>query len=286
MIPHSFEYRQPASLADALSALKGGDGDALLLAGGHSLVPLMKLRLAQPSTLIDLSKVEELRGIRDDGDGIVIGAMTTQHEVIASAELAGSCPILAAAARHIADPQVRYQGTIGGNAANGDPGNDMPAVLMALDASYVLVGGNGERSVAAREYYQGAYFTAREDDEILKEIRIPKPAPGHGYAYEKQKRKIGDYATAAVAVVLSKSGDKVEKAAVALTNLAETPLLVDGAAEALAADAGDGGIKKAADACRSACSPASDLRGTPEFRSYVAGVLADRAIRAALQAAG
>ena len=286
MIPGVFDYKRPATLADALSALKSGGDDGLLLAGGHSLVPMMKLRLAQPSVVIDLSGVPELRGIKTGKGGIVIGAMTSQHEIIASAELARACPILAATAKQIADPQVRYCGTIGGNAANGDPGNDMPAVLMALNAVYVLHGGGGERKVAAREYYQGAYFTARENDEILTAIHIPTPADGHGFAYEKQKRKIGDYATAAAAVVLSFSGGKIGDAAVALTNLADTPLLVEDAAKHLnGSDGGDDAIDKAVEACRAVCSPAHDQRGPADFRVYVAGILVGRAIRSAMQAA-
>jgi len=285
MIPHNFGYSRPTTLADALAALKKND-DGLLLAGGHSLIPMMKLRLAQPSMVIDLSAIDDLRGIRVSGDTIVIGAMTTQHEVIHSAELEKACPILAETARQIADPQVRYCGTIGGNAANGDPGNDMPAVLMALNAVYVLNSEGGERQVSAREYYQGAYFTAREDHEILTAIHIPKPAAKHGYAYEKQKRKIGDYATAAVAVVLSLDGGKIGSAAVTLTNLSEKPLFVEEAAAALVGGSGDkDSVEKAAAACRAVCAPASDQRGPAEFRTYVAGILASQAVHNALKRA-
>lgn len=269
-----------------MSALKNSGDDGLLLAGGHSLVPMMKLRLAQPSVVIDLSAIAELRGIKANKDAITIGAMTTQHDIINSAELTRACPILAETAKQIADPQVRYCGTIGGNAANGDPGNDMPAVLMALNAVYVLNGGGGEREVAASDYYQGAYFTARESDEILTAIRIPTPAEGHGFAYEKQKRKIGDYATAAAAVILSFDGGKINNAAVALTNLADTPLLVGAAAEHLNGDGGDdAAIDKAAAECRAVCAPAHDQRGPANFRTYLAGVIVARAIRNAIKTA-
>lgn len=286
MIPHNFSYSRPMTLADALAMLKSSNGDGLLLAGGHSLIPMMKLRLAKPSLVIDLSAIDDLRGIRIDGDTIIIGAMTTQYEIIRSVELARACPILAETAHQIADPQVRYCGTIGGNAANGDPGNDMPAVLMALNATYLLNGDGGERQIAAREYYQGAYFTARDDNEILSAIHIPMPAAKHGYAYEKQKRKVGDYATAAVAVMLSLDGGKISSATVTMTNLAETPLLVENAAAAIVGGSGDEvAVGQAAAECRAVCAPMRDQRGSPEFRTYVAGILAVRAIHNALQRA-
>ena len=209
MIPGSFSYHRPATVADAVKLLADLGDDARALAGGHSLVPMMKLRLATPSHLIDLHAVAGLKGIRRDGNKIVIGAMTTQHELLASDEIAKSLPILHETALVIADPQVRYRGTIGGNVANGDPGNDMPALMMTLGASYQLQGPNGARDVVASEFYQGAYFTALEPGELLTSVTIPVPAAGHGYAYEKLKRKIGDYATAAAAVVLTMSGGKV-----------------------------------------------------------------------------
>ena len=193
------------SLGEAV-VLLGRLDDARLLAGGHSLIPMMKLRLAQPSHLIDLGGVKELKGVSVAGGQIAIGAMTTQHELIASAALAEAAPILREAAQQIADPQVRSMGTLGGNAANGDPGNDMPALMMALGATYVLSGPAGERQVAARDYYLGIYETALQPGEILAEIRIPAPPKPHGWAYEKLKRKVGDYATAAAAVVMTVVG--------------------------------------------------------------------------------
>ena len=201
MIPGPFSYHRPATVADAVKLLSTLGDDARPLAGGHSLVPMMKLRLATPEHLVDLHGVEALKGIRRDGAGMIIGAMTTQHELLASDDIAKSLPILQETALLIADPQVRYRGTIGGNVANGDPGNDMPALMMTLGASYRLEGPSGGRDIAASEFYQGAYFTALEPGELLTAISIPAPAAGHGYAYEKLKRKVGDYATAAAAVV-------------------------------------------------------------------------------------
>ena len=192
---------------------------------------MMKLRLATPGHLVDLAGLADLKGIRADGDDVVIGAMTTQHELIGSELLAAKVPILRETSLLIADPQVRYVGTLGGNVANGDPGNDMPAVMMCLGATYQVAGKGGERRIAAREFYQGAYFTALEPDEILTAIRIPVPPAGHGYAYEKLKRKVGDYATAAAAVVLTLDGGRVATCSIGLTNVAETPLLGRGGRE-------------------------------------------------------
>src|SRR5467141_1129682 len=196
MIPAPFAYHRPRSLDETLGLLAQLGEDARVVAGGHSLIPMMKLRLARPEHLVDLQDLEQLRGIRTDPDAVIIGAMTTQHELIGSELLAARCPIIRETALQIADPQVRYCGTLGGNVANGDPGNDMPAVMLALDASYRIKGKAGERDVPARDFYQGAYATLLEDGQILTSVRIPAPADGHGYAYEKQKRKIGDYATA------------------------------------------------------------------------------------------
>jgi carbon-monoxide dehydrogenase medium subunit len=196
MIAAAFEYHRPADLKGALGVLAEYGDDARVLAGGHSLIPMMKLRMASVDHLVDLQDIAELKGIRVANGRVTIGAMTTQHEMIASADLSRAAPIMAEAAVQIADPQVRYMGTVGGNVANGDPGNDMPGLMQCLDASFTLVGPDGTREVAARDFYQSAYVTLREDGEILTQISFA--APTGGYAYEKQKRKIGDYATAAV----------------------------------------------------------------------------------------
>src|SRR5467141_1969876 len=224
MIPGPFSYHRPATLADAVKLLSTLGDEARPLAGGHSLVPMMKLRLATPEHLVDLHGIDGLKGIRREGNRIVIGSMTTQHDLLASGEIAKSVPILHEAALLIADPQVRYRGTIGGNVANGDPGNDMPALMLTLGASYRLEGPAGARDIAATEFYQGAYFTALEPGEILTAISIPLPPAGHGYAYEKLKRKVGDYATAAAAAVLTLNKGAVNYCSIGLTNVAETPL--------------------------------------------------------------
>jgi carbon-monoxide dehydrogenase medium subunit len=287
MIPGPFSYHRPATVADAVKLLSTLGDEARPLAGGHSLVPMMKLRLATPQHLVDLHGIDVLKGIRRDGSKIVIGAMTTQHELLASDELAKSLPIMHETALLIADPQVRYRGTIGGNVANGDPGNDMPAVMMMLGASYRLEGTSGAREVAATEFYQGAYFTALEPGELLTSVSIPAPPAGHGYAYEKLKRKVGDYATAAAAVVLTMTGGKVATCRIGLTNLSETPLLADDAARAVIGTSLDAAaLKKAAAAAETIMSPAADARGPIEYRKHVGGIMVARALqRAASRAA-
>jgi carbon-monoxide dehydrogenase medium subunit len=282
MIPGQFSYHRPATVADAIKLLSSLGDDARPLAGGHSLVPMMKLRLATPEHLIDLHGIDGLKGIRRDGGNIVIGAMTTQHELLASAEIGQALPILQETALLIADPQVRYRGTLGGNVANGDPGNDMPALMMTLGASYRLEGPTGSRDIAASEFYQGAYFTALEPGELLTSMTIPVPPAGHGYAYEKLKRKVGDYATAAAAVVLTKAGGKVATCSIGLTNLSETPLLAEGAAKAAIGTAlDDATLKKAAASASAIMSPAADSRGPVEYRKHVGGIMVMRALQRA-----
>jgi carbon-monoxide dehydrogenase medium subunit len=269
-------------VADAVKLLADLGDEARPLAGGHSLVPMMKLRLATPAHLIDLHGVAALKGVRRDGNTVVIGAMTTQHELLASEDIGAALPILHETALLIADPQVRYRGTIGGNVANGDPGNDMPALMMTLGASYRLEGPSGAREVAANEFYQGAYFTALEPGEILTGITVPIPPPGHGYAYEKLKRKVGDYATAAAAVVLTMAGGKVATCTIGLTNLHETPLLAADAAKAVIGTALDAAsLKKAAAAAEAIMSPAADARGPVEYRKHVGGIMVTRALQRA-----
>jgi aerobic carbon-monoxide dehydrogenase medium subunit len=282
MIPGSFSYHRPASVADAVKLLSDLGEDARALAGGHSLVPMMKLRLASPAHLIDLHGIATLKGIRRDGQNLVIGAMTTQHDLLASEEVANAVPILHEAALLIADPQVRYRGTIGGNVANGDPGNDLPALMLTLGAIYRLEGPGGARDVPAADFYQGAYFTALEPGEILTAITVPVPAAGHGYAYEKLKRKVGDYATAAAAVVLTMSGGKVASCAIGLTNVHETPLLAIDAARAVIGTSLDPAtLKKAAAAAEAIMAPAADARGPVEYRKHVGGIMVTRALQRA-----
>jgi carbon-monoxide dehydrogenase medium subunit len=282
MIPGSFSYHRPANVADAVKLLVDLGEDARPLAGGHSLVPMMKLRLATPAHLIDLHGIAALKGIRRDGNNLIIGAMTTQHDLLASDDVAQAMPILHEAALLIADPQVRYRGTIGGNVANGDPGNDMPALMMTLGATYRLEGPVGARDVPAADFYQGAYFTALEPGEILTSVSVPVPVAGHGYAYEKLKRKVGDYATAAAAVVLTMAGGKVATCTVGLTNLHETPLLAIDAAKAVIGTNLDAAtLKNAAAEAAAIMAPAADARGPVEYRKHVGGIMVTRALQRA-----
>ena len=283
MIPGSFDYHRPTSIKEAVDLLAAFGDEGRALAGGHSLIPMMKLRLANPGHLVDLGAVADLKGIRGDGDAIVVGAMTTQHELIHSDLINAKVPILREAALQIADPQVRYLGTLGGNVANGDPGNDMPAVMTCLDARYHLVGKAREREVLARDFYQGAYVTALEPGEVLTAIRIPTPAEGHGWAYEKLKRKIGDYATAAAAVILVMSAGRVVKCSIGLTNVSATPLFAAEAGAALVGTSLDKtAIEAASRAAETVAEPAADGRGPAEYRKKMAGVMVKRAIQRAL----
>jgi carbon-monoxide dehydrogenase medium subunit len=281
VIPREFEYHAPKSIPDALGLLKKFGEEAKLLAGGHSLLPMMKLRFAQPGHLIDLGKIRELKGIREEGGVLRIGAMTTENELIWSKLLQDKCPLLVEGARLISDPQVRYKGTIGGDIAHGDPGNDHPALMLVLGASFVLKG-KAERVVPADGFFTGSYATLLKPGEIMTEIRIPVPAPGTGYCYSKLKRKVGDFATAAAAVTLSMKGETVREVAIALTNVGATVLRARAAEDALRGKAlNDASIAEAARLAMRICDPAADQRGSAEYKTAMAGEMTQRALRTA-----
>jgi carbon-monoxide dehydrogenase medium subunit len=282
MIPREFEYHAPKTLPDALQALAQFGDEAKLLAGGHSLLPMMKLRFAEPRHLIDLGGIAELKGIREDGSTLVIGAMTTENEIIWSKLLQQKCPLLVEGARQISDPQVRYKGTIGGDIAHGDPGNDHPALMLALDASFVLRGASGERVVAAGGFFRGTYDLDLQPTEILTQIRVPTPAAGTGYCYAKLKRKTGDFATAAAAVLLRMKGDAVDDVRIALTNVAPTPLRASAAEAALRGrKLDDAAMAEAARLAMRICAPAPDQRGDVEYKTAMAGEMTIRALATA-----
>ena len=287
MIPPSFEYHAPRSVTEAVSLLASLGDEAKLLAGGHSLLPMMKLRFAQPAHLIDLGAIQDLRGVREEAGTLVIGAMTTEADLLASALVRNKVPLLAEAAGQIADPQVRYRGTIGGDISHGDPGNDHPALMLALDAAFVLTGPTGQRTVSANGFFLGLYSTLLAPAEILTQIRIPIPAAGTGWSYQKLKRKTGDFATAATAVLLRMKGATVAQVAIALTNAAATPLRASAAEHALvgkpinAASLGD-----AARLAMGICQPAADLRGDVAYKTAMCGEMTHRALQAALARAG
>ena len=286
MIPAGFDYHAPRSVADAIKLLGDLGPEAKLLAGGHSLLPMMKLRFAVPSHLIDLGKIAELRGIEQSGNEIRIGAMTTENDLLRSKLLAEKVPLLVEGAGWIADPQVRYKGTIGGDISHGDPGNDHPALMIALDASFVLKGPKGERVVKADGFFLGLYSTQLGPDEILTQIRVPIPAAGSGWSYQKLKRKTGDFATAATAVLLQMKGAGVAKVNIALTNVAPTPLKAREAEAYLAGKAlDDANLSEAARLAMSICEPAPDQRGDAEYKIAMCGEMTRRALQAAAKRA-
>jgi len=263
-----------------LSILEEHGDDARVMAGGHSLIPMMKLRMAHVPHLIDLQDVGGMSDITVGAESIRIGAMVTQHDIIGNEVLNAAAPILREAALQIADPQVRYMGTVGGNIANGDPANDMPGLMQCLDATFSVFGADGTREIAARDFYEAAYVTAREDYEVLTHVTIPLPSGG--FAYEKQKRKIGDYATAAAAVQITKKDGRCTSASVAMTNLSDTPVYSAAAGESLVGTSVDAAALKTAVAeMLGDIDPTEDNRGPVAFKNHVAGIILRRAIERA-----
>jgi carbon-monoxide dehydrogenase medium subunit len=287
MIPPAFEYHAPRSVEDAIALLGSLGTDAKLLAGGHSLLPMMKLRFAEPGHLIDLGKIPALRGISQVGNQIRIGAMTTEDDLLRSLLLAEKLPLLVEGAGWISDPQVRYKGTIGGDISHGDPANDHPALMLALDASFVLRGPGGERVVKADGFFLGLYATLLEADEILTEIRVPIPAPGSGWSYQKLKRKTGDFATAATAVLLEMKGANVARVNIALTNAGATALKATAAeASLLGKPIDEASVNAAARLAMGICEPSADQRGDVAYKTAMCGEMTRRALLAAHSRAG
>ena len=282
MIPRQFEYHVPQTVPEAIALLQKYGDTAKLLAGGHSLLPMMKIRFAEPEHLVDLGKLAELRGIREEGNELRIGAMTTENDLIWSALVQEKCPLLVEGARLIGDPQVRYKGTIGGDISHGDPANDHPAIMLALGAAFVLQGSDGERVVNADGFFLDLYSTEMKPDEVLTEIRIPVAAAGTGWCYAKLKRKTGDFATAAAAVTLRMKGDTLEEVSIALTNAGATALKAREAEDFLRGkNFDDAAITEAARLAMSICDPAEDQRGDIEYKTAMTGEMTQRALRTA-----
>jgi carbon-monoxide dehydrogenase medium subunit len=287
MIPAAFDYHRPATLDEALKLLKKHGDEAKVLSGGMSLLPMLKLRLASFAHLVDLNRIPGLDYIKEEKGTLKIGAMTRQAALERSDVIKSKVPILADATPLIADPLVRNRGTVGGNVANGDPGNDQPAIMIALGATYVVNGGK-ERTVAANQFYKGLYDTALARNEILTEIRIPAPPPKSGGAYVKLKRKTGDFAVAAAAVqlTLGKNG-AVESARIALTNAGLTPVEAADAAKYLVGKTPDDkAIAEAAKMAAAKSQPSADRRGSVEYKKEMARVLTARALKKAVERAG
>ena len=266
MIPASFEYHRAASVDDAIEAL-GRDPDAKLLAGGHSLIPALRLRIARPSVLVDVGRLEDLRYVRDDGDRIAIGALTRHAQLAADPVLGHGCAVVARAAALVGDPQVRHRGTIGGSVAHADPASDLPTVLLALDASLVARGPNGERTIPVSSFFIGPFTTALAAREVLTEIRIPKVDRG---VYLKHTRRAQDWATVGVAAVVADGTTHV-----ALASMGPTPVRARAVEDALANGAG---AAEAAARAGEGTEPPSDVSGSGEYRAHLAQVYVRRAL--------
>lgn len=282
MYPASFEYRRASSIEEALDLLAGSE-DAKLLAGGHSLIPMMKLRLAQPATLIDIGGLEELRGIESGKASLKIGALTTHAEIAASVELREACPILGEAAAKIGDPQVRNRGTIGGNLTHADPGSDLPAVIRALGATLHLVGKNGSRTVPAQDFFVDLLTTAIEDGEILSAVEVCRLAPGSGSAYLKFEHPASGYAVVgAAAVVRLGEGGRCEDARLCFNGVTATPLFAEAVGQALVGkDLEDAAIDEAVAGGLSVDDPMGDVFASGAYRVQLAKVYGGRALRLA-----
>ncbi|MFN8123269.1 MAG: xanthine dehydrogenase family protein subunit M [Thermoleophilia bacterium] len=281
MIPAEFDYRVAGSVEEAIGLLSGNE-DAKLIAGGHSLIPLMKTRLARPSLLIDVARVPGLTGVSRDGDTLVIGAMTRWHDLERDPVLREHCAIVADASGQVGDPQVRHAGTIGGSVAHADPASDLPTVLLALDATFVARGPNGERSIAAGDMFRGFFESALAHDEILTSIRVPV-LDGMGSAYVKFNQRAIDWAIVAVAAVVRHSGGTVSEARIALTNMGTTPVRASAAEAAMAGASGDA-IAAAAALADQGTDPPEDTFAGADYRRHLARVLTLRAVEQAMGA--
>ena len=286
MIPGTFDYFAPSTLEEATRLLEQHGPDAKLLAGGHSLIPLMKLRLAAPGVLVDLNGISDLAGIEERGDHLRIGAMTRHAQLEASELISDRYPLIADAAAVIADPLVRNRGTIGGSLAHADPAGDLASVMTSLRAELVVVGPGGERTVPIDDFLVGLFTTALEPNEVLTEIRVPSPNGGSGGAYEKLERKVGDFATVAIAVQLTVRDGTCQEAGIALTAVGPTNLRARQAEDSLRGGSLDEqSLRAAADLAAQEAQPAADLRGSEEYKRDMVRVLTLRALRRALERA-
>ncbi|MEO6880338.1 MAG: xanthine dehydrogenase family protein subunit M [Mycobacteriaceae bacterium] len=282
MIPAAFDYVAPTTIAEALAALADGGEDAKFLGGGQSFLPVLRLRLAAPTTVIDLGKVAELRGVSVEGEEVVIGAMTTHHDVLTSAEVAEHAALLALTTATVADPAIRHRGTLGGALSHADPAGDLGAAVLALDASMVIASPDGStRTVGAADFFTDFFTTAVEPGELLTQIRIPKHT-GWGAQYEKFNRVAQAWSIVAVAAALKIDGGTVTEARVALTNMASTPLRAAGVEAALVGQpATVESFRAAAEHAAEGTSPGSDIGADAEYRTHLAGVLTRRALATA-----
>lgn len=283
MIPGEFNYFAPTTLQEAVSLLTEHRSGAKILAGGQSLIPAMRFRLAVPEILIDINNLKELQYIREEAGYLAIGAMARESDLEESAVVQQRYPLLADAARVIADPIVRNMATVGGNLAHSDPANDHPAVMLAYNAQIIAVGPNGTRTIAIDDFFVDLFQNSLSEDEILTEIRIPKPAANTSGAYTKMERKVGDYAVSAVAVQLTLSGGTCTAARIGLTNVSPVPMRAKNAEQALIGkNLTDDIIETAGQAAAAECDPSPDLRGSADYKRDITRVLTKRAIRTAI----
>jgi carbon-monoxide dehydrogenase medium subunit len=281
VIPAAFDYSAPTSLEEALRLLADGGDDAKIIAGGQSLLPVLKLRLAAPELVIDLAKIDSLKGVRDDGDAIVIGAMTPHFQVARDPLVVEHASLIAKCVATVADPQVRHRGTFGGACVHADPAGDLPAPTSALDAEFVIAGPSGQRRVAAADFFQGLFTTAVGDDEILVEVRVPKHT-GWGSAYEKFVRIAQQWAIVGVAATVRTDGNTIAEARIALTNMGPTPLRARAAEQAVVGVAAEPDpVAAALTSISEGAAPPTDLNGDPEYRRHLASILGRRAVLAA-----
>jgi carbon-monoxide dehydrogenase medium subunit len=287
MIPAAFDYHAPTSIGEATALLARLGEDAKVLSGGQSLIPLMKLRLASPAHIVDINGIPGLSGIREADGFLRMGALTRESELEESELIRTRYPLLHDTSKVIADPVVRNLATVGGNLAHGDPANDHPATMLALGAEVVAIGTKGERRIAIGSFFTGPFETSLKPDEILVEIRIPQPAARSGGAYLKLERKVGDFATAAVATQLTLAANGVcDQVGIGLTNVGLTPIKATKAEAALKGKAPDeAAIKRAAELAAEASEPSDDLRGSVEYKKDLVRVLTARALRRALERA-
>jgi carbon-monoxide dehydrogenase medium subunit len=282
VIPAKFDYVRPGSLGEAVQALAGGGEDAKVIAGGQSLLPLLRLRLAYPDLLVDVGGIDELRGVTDSGDALVIGARTTHYQLTRDPLVAEHAGLLAEATRTVADPAVRHRGTLGGALAHADPAGDLPAVILALDATMIAHGPDGERQIEAADFFADYLTSALEPDEILTAVRIPKIGPEWGFRYEKFHRTAQSWATVGVAALVRRSNGSVAEARIGLTNMGTTPIRATAAEQAASgADASRDALRAAASHAAEGTSPPGDLHGAPDYRRHLAEVLTGRALAAA-----
>ncbi len=281
MIPVAFDYEVAESVDHAIELLGQHGEDAKLIAGGHSLIPLMRLRLAAPSVLIDLDRLEDLRYVRDEGDHLAIGALTRHRDVYNNELVQEHCGIIGHTAGLLGDPSVQHRGTLGGTLAHGDPAGDMPAVISALEGTLVIQGPNGERTVSASDFFQDYLFTDLEPDEVVKEVRVPKLGPNTGWSYMKFSRRSQDWAIVGVAAVVEKSNGNIDSARIGLTSMGSTPIRASAVEEALSGASPDG-VAEAANSADEGTEPTTDDAASAEFRKHLARVWTRRAVEEAL----